>query len=1196
MKKITTSLAAALLAAFASAQSSNPWLTTFHDDASSGISYTKKYTHAVNFMSRGTPSWTTILGVDFYQIYGSDGSMLGFDGETYSWTGFPGLAYHTSDLIVTDPQNNEVYALLEEFAYTSDPSSTVTLSGLKPGAPYEICLYFSLHANQAAILDFQFDPFLATPPPKLRLDQTQGDPNGERLIGYRYNAAPDGTFVFTTQRVGGDRGFFVWAFSNELLSAPLAVEGAPPGMPKDAAFPPFGMHFDIAPGSNFTATVTAVWTNNAVPPTSFAHAIGWETLEDDGNFVYTNTTAFTAGTTISNYILPDAPAKIVWHFALTNWISVAAGPNGDVSYTGGWHGSEETVEIFATADTNFKFAWWAGDVPSGMASENPLFLPCNRPREVTAMFSGTQHVATNGSDSADGLSFATAKETIAGALAEFGPGGGLILVSNGVYTISSATILHTPVTVRGITGKPEDVTVRRNTSVNTHLFDINHPDARIESLAVRDGASWGAVGNILIGTLGGTVSNCVVSGGVNLNGNAWGPFAGGIYMDSPAALVTHCVITNNQADCIVNRHVGGVMMSRGGRLEHSLIADNRVPNGGGFEHWDNASAGGVYLWGGGNQTPCYVVNCTIAGNSGRAFGGVYAMHGALVNCVITGNESTVGGAFNPVIHAWGGTQSLFHNCYFDTAAPVNNTHPNFSVPPPPPMLSNIAAGDFTAAPDSPIIDAGMDVADVIPGYLQPAFDLAGNIRVQNEIIDVGCYEVEPGRFSILLECDNLEGFIPATAVFTVSGSGFNETDDVEFIWDFDNDGVPDLVLTNQWGASHEYHTGGSHTVRLTANIIGTPKTATATCAMKYVPRTLHVWNNNPLGTSAKPYDTWDNAATNLHDAVEYALDGCEIIIRAGEYPHASTLHIEKGVHIRPDPETPGEVVIQGATYGIRLVRIHHKDAWVEGVAIHGAYGQGGGNLYIDSNGGTVSNCVLRNASGIYENNFTAAQLSGANALLTHSVITNNTTTSDVRWGGIRSLAILRIDYGRVENCLISGNYHTTSGDITALTNDFAIVLMNNTRGVLRNCTIAGNKTSLRGIIHIPDGGDNNWCAVTNCVIAGNIPRDAGYDPAPIYSGIPGAVGRFFVCTTDNASLLSNGCNFGTPEAIFKNFAEGDYRLKTGSPAVNTGPRVGSDDVATAGVDLDGNPRIYGFRVDNGCYELQHAGGTLLIVR
>ena len=119
------------------------------------------------------------------------------------------------------------------------------------------------------------------------------------------------------------------------------------------------------------------------------------------------------------------------------------------------------------------------------------------------------------------------------------------------------------------------------------------------------------------------------------------------------------------------------------------------------------------------------------------------------------------------------------------------------------------------------------------------------------------------------------------------------------------------------------------------------------------------------GGHAAGYQTWPNAATNLHDAVAAATNG-EIVwmsndtfVVTGQVTVATNITI-KGYFGRD------ETVLTGALpdYTNRCFTVNHADAWLDSLTLSNFYCgvAGGGALYLTQ--GNVTNCVfLGNRSG-----------------------------------------------------------------------------------------------------------------------------------------------------------------------------------------------------------------------------------------
>ncbi len=130
------------------------------------------------------------------------------------------------------------------------------------------------------------------------------------------------------------------------------------------------------------------------------------------------------------------------------------------------------------------------------------------------------------------------------------------------------------------------------------------------------------------------------------------------------------------------------------------------------------------------------------------------------------------------------------------------------------------------------------------------------------------------------------------------------------------------------------------------------------------------------------------------------------------------------------------------------------------------------------------------------------------------------------------------------------------------------------RGVLRNCTFVANgffasSGSAVNQIFWPQSGEE--LVLENCVFAGN------ETPGVVTGAV---VPVMYSLLQEPADASGEGNVVGDP--MFVDSAGGDYRVLTGSPAIDAGdPSFSAEGSA---VDLAGNPRVLCSRVDMGAYE------------
>jgi hypothetical protein len=176
------------------------------------------------------------------------------------------------------------------------------------------------------------------------------------------------------------------------------VMGAMSTYPLTVASVPAGVHADgldysvvnVTVGESYTATAPAYAFDPAYPDTVRYSCAGW---------VISNTTEEVAsgnGTT-ATFTPGDGPFMLTWLWTgCENIAAIAANDAtlGAVSVNGGaagatataWTATSGTVSIAATPEEGAEFLYWTGDVPFGMARDNPIVFVAAKPRRMTAIF------------------------------------------------------------------------------------------------------------------------------------------------------------------------------------------------------------------------------------------------------------------------------------------------------------------------------------------------------------------------------------------------------------------------------------------------------------------------------------------------------------------------------------------------------------------------------------------------------------------------------------------------------------------------------------------------------------------------------------------------------------------------------------------------------------------------------------------
>ena len=347
-------------------------------------------------------------------------------------------------------------------------------------------------------------------------------------------------------------------------------------------------------------------------------------------------------------------------------------------------------------------------------------------------------VSPDGSDlNNDGSDYEKPLATIATAISKLSISSsadknGTVYLLPGTYGIKNELQLAAPIAVKGLTGNPSDVTIRNVTNATAtvksrRVFVLNHPNAALSGLTLEHGQSYSAGGTAAILSNGGTISNCILRSGMVRSENGRGA---GVYMNSDAALLTHCRVE----DCSIGNSSTPATDGLGAYIDHGRISNTLFTR--------NARKG---TYQGILATNCSIVrildglldNCTIVDNlhTGLVAAVRADATARVVNCVMAANCKNATGL---AIMGWDGAPSSFVNCATDDAAPINDacrigTANEF--------FANYAQGDYTPRGGGVLQDGG-----TIAGLVPPTVDLANESRQRGENIDIGCYESMPRRF------------------------------------------------------------------------------------------------------------------------------------------------------------------------------------------------------------------------------------------------------------------------------------------------------------------------------------------------------------------------------------------------------------------------------------------------------------------
>ncbi len=313
---------------------------------------------------------------------------------------------------------------------------------------------------------------------------------------------------------------------------------------------------------------------------------------------------------------------------------------------------------------------------------------------------------STGSDFNSGVSESSAKATIQASI-DASSAGDTILVAPGIYApITSASKVLSIRSTQGALVTIIDGHVGGATKRCVHLADASGSfgppeessgayDSLFEGFTIRNGRAEDDYGG---GIRGGTVRNCIIEFCASSG-------AGGAY----GCKLYQCIVRNN----IAGDDGGGLHSCI---AYDTLIVGNEAHNSWGGKAGAAASCSKLY-------------NCTITKNISTG-SSVAALdyYISAYNCIVWGNTKTGGGSAD-VLYA------STYNCY--TADP---------------SFVDAANGDYRLAAGSSCIDAGDN------SYVTTMADLAGNARIANGTVDLGCYEY--GSSSGVNITDGLVAYYP----------------------------------------------------------------------------------------------------------------------------------------------------------------------------------------------------------------------------------------------------------------------------------------------------------------------------------------------------------------------------------------------------------------------------------------------------
>ena len=625
---------------------------------------------------------------------------------------------------------------------------------------------------------------------------------------------------------------------------------------------------------------------------------------------------------------------------------------------------------------------------------------------------------------------------------------------------------------------------------------------------------------------------------------------GGIHVGY-TSVISQCEITHN----VCNNNGGGVYLSNSNAnqatLDNCLIANNTAAYGAGlYNNYINVVR---------NLT---VVNNNISSsNTNNTGAGVYSYSYyssdnytlTIQNSVFWGNR--VNGVVNNLMKNNAGTSFIVSHCAFEggyesgdnivTLLPDDAANglmsPHFVNPAlTAGYLDNTPNPDWHLANGSPCANKGDNsVADTA--------DLDGNARIQQGVVDLGCYESPYSEVALPTYPDGI-------IYVTEQGTGTGES------WANAINSIPaaiDLATTHHavvWVATGTYYgdTASSNAFMMREGIsvyggFAGNEPANYDLALRDFTTNVSILDGQnarrvlyqPANFTATTAVTWDGFTIQNGRSTE---NGAGVYMRA--YTTLSNCIIQHNT-VAPVNSSTATVTRQGGgiyAYGsqVTVSGVKQRTSRISHCRI--AYNAIEHTQYLQAYGGGVY---------AYQTDFD------------HTEICHN--SSDTYGGGL-----YLNNEAKVSNCLIHNNASYRGGG-----------LCSNGSTTFLNCDIVNNTVTNNGGGYYRDGGTATF---TNCIIWGNKKESA-------VNNIYGSQGNYTYCAveegrtgTGNITLApaNDGVDASQNYVRFNNPENEDFQLHPTSICVN----VGNSDVVTDSLDFYGYQRIHGDAVDIGCSEAQ----------
>ncbi|MBR3413120.1 MAG: hypothetical protein IKG81_10585 [Bacteroidales bacterium] len=666
----------------------------------------------------------------------------------------------------------------------------------------------------------------------------------------------------------------------------------------------------------------------------------------------------------------------------------------------------------------------------------------------------------------------------------------------------------------------------------------------------------------------------VITGGRAIGGNN----GGGVYLQQ-GGILANSTITN----CRTESSGGGLYSNHGKVLGCIFTADSANTGGAIYNYYgwvENCSivANQAYYDGGLYSYYGTEVGCLVANNTANYRGGINKQGGNMYGCHVVSNLSNYTSSINTVSYGanlyntlfWGnryGGDTLsrqqsngngnYYGCAFEAVYPNQGTmaeclllssqnmgdltSPQFVQPAAGAGMDYALGTDWTAQEGSILIDRGYTDSTLV----QPATDLAGNSRVQNGRVDIGCYE-SSNLGLILPEYTGGIIYVTPTGAGVQDGTSWaNAMSDINMaviystlcghpqVWVAEGTYYGDIAADNAFtmeGGVHVY--GGFQgnepaTFSLLARDMETHQTILDGQGARRV-----LYQPSALTSDSS---IWDG----------FVITGGRVT--GNEYGG--------GVYLRQGGILANSTVTNCRSnyYG---GGVYNNYGTLRGCTITADSASYGGGVY---NYGTIDHCII--TANRAANSYGA--LYNSNGAVSNCLIANN--TSNYSYGGVY------LSGGTMYNCHVVANLSINSSDLNY-----------NYNSAIYNSLFWGNRSETSAA-SLQQMTSSSYAYYYNCAFESEFPSGGHNNEAIILSS-------------------ANTGNMTSPQFVQPAYGAGhehangcDWTIQEGSILIDRGS-TDSTIYTNSGygsvTDLAGNPRLQNGRSDIGCYESPYSGITL----